>query len=100
MQVGMGVGRVVFRSTSVTLTVSPPNDFSIAANPTSLSLVQGASGTSTISTAVTSGSAQTVNLSVTGVPSGASASLNPTSVTAGGSSTLSVNTGKIGRAHV
>src|SRR5205807_2132571 len=69
------------------------NDFSIAANPTSLSLVQGASGTSTISTAVTSGSAQTVNLYVTGVPNGASASLNPTSVTAGGSSTLTVNTG-------
>ena len=70
-----------------------PNDFSISANPTALSLTQGASGTSTISTAVTSGAAQTVNLTVSGVPAGASASLNPTSVTAGGSSTLTVNTG-------
>jgi len=69
------------------------NDFSIAANPTSLSLVQGASGTSTISTAVTAGSAGTVSLVVSGVPSGASATLNPTSVTAGGSSTLMVNAG-------
>jgi hypothetical protein len=72
----------------------PPNDFSISASPSTLTLTQGGpSGTSTISTAVTSGSAQTVNLSVSGVPSGATASLNPTSVTAGGSSTLTVNAG-------
>jgi hypothetical protein len=73
----------------------PPlaNDFSISANPTSLSLVQGTSGMSTISTAVTSGSAETVNLTVSGAPSGATASLSPTSVTAGGSSTLTVNAG-------
>jgi hypothetical protein len=69
------------------------NDFSISANPSSLSIAQGASGNSTVSTAVTSGSAQTVSLSVSGLPSGASASFNPTSVTAGGSSTWTVNTG-------
>jgi hypothetical protein len=69
------------------------NDFSMSASPTSLSLAQGANGTSTISTAVTSGSAQSVSLSVSGVPSGATASLSPTSVTAGGSSTLTLNAG-------
>jgi hypothetical protein len=78
---------------TVTGNFSTINDFSIAANPTSLSLVQGASGTSTISTAVTAGSAGTVSLVVGGVPSGASAMLNPTSVTAGGSSTLMMNAG-------
>jgi hypothetical protein len=71
----------------------PANDFSISASPNSLNLVQGASGSSTISTAVTSGSAGTVSLSVSGVPSGATGTLNPTSVTAGGSSTLNVNAG-------
>jgi hypothetical protein len=71
----------------------PPNDFSISANPTSLTLNQNSSGTSTISTTTTSGSAQTVNLTVSGVPSGASASLSPTSVTSGNSSTLTVNAG-------
>jgi subtilase family serine protease len=71
----------------------PPNNFSISANPTSLTLAQGAGGTSTIATAVTSGSAQTISLNVTGTPSGATASLNPGSVTAGSSSTLSVNAG-------
>jgi hypothetical protein len=69
------------------------NDFSISANPTSLSIAQGSSGTSTISTAVTSGSAGTVSLSASVSPSGPTASLNPTSVTAGNSSTLTVNVG-------
>ncbi len=83
-------------ATTVTLTVNappPPNDFSIAASPSSLNLVQGTGGTSTISTAVTSGSAQTISLAVTGTPAGATASLGATSITAGGSSTLSVNAG-------
>ncbi len=69
------------------------NDFSISANPTSLSIAQGSSGTSTISTAVTSGVAGTVNLSAAVSPSGPTASLNPTSVTAGNSSTLTVTVG-------
>ncbi len=67
------------------------NDFSISANPTTVSVTAGGSGTTTISTAVTSGSAQTVNLSVSGLPAGASAAFNPTSVTSGGSSTLTLN---------
>jgi hypothetical protein len=69
------------------------NDFSISASPTSLSLAANTSGTSTISTATTSGAAQTVNLSVSGTPAGATATLSPTSVTSGGSSTLTVNAG-------
>lgn len=69
------------------------NDFSISANPASLSIAQGNSGTSTISTAVTSGSAGTVSLTASVSPSGPTASLNPTSVTAGGSSTLTVSVG-------
>jgi hypothetical protein len=69
------------------------NDFSISASPTSLSLGANASGTSTISTATTAGTAQTVNLTVSGTPAGATASLSPTSVTSGGSATLTVNAG-------
>ncbi|HEX6776953.1 MAG TPA: hypothetical protein VF099_02075, partial [Ktedonobacterales bacterium] len=82
-------------STTVSVTVTAPatNDFSISANPTSLSIAQGSNGTSTISTAVTSGSAGTVSLTASVSPSGPTASLNPTSVTAGGSSTLTVTVG-------
>jgi hypothetical protein len=92
---GTGTEGSATHSTSVTVTVTAPpsNDFSISAIPTSLSIAQGGSGTSTISTAVTSGSAGTVNLVSSVSPSGPAASLNPTSVTAGNSSTLTVNVG-------
>lgn len=69
------------------------NDFSISANPSSLSIAQGSSGTSTVSTAVTSGSAGTINLTTSVSPAGPTASLNPTSITAGSSSTLTVSVG-------
>jgi hypothetical protein len=68
------------------------NDFSMSLNPTSLSVAPGSSGTSTVTTAVTSGSAVSVALSATGAPSGAAVSFNPASVTAGNSSTLTVTT--------
>jgi subtilisin-like proprotein convertase family protein len=72
---------------------APANDFSITASPGSLTIAQGASATATISTAVTSGSAQTVTLSVSGAPSGTTATVSPASVTAGGAATLTVNVG-------
>ena len=71
----------------------PPSDFSITTSPTSLSLPPGASGISTVSTAVTSGSPGTVALTVSGAAAGATASVTPTSVTPGSSSTLTVNAG-------
>ena len=74
----------------VNVTAVPP-DFSIAANPNNLTVVQGASGTSTVTTAVVSGTAGTINLNVTSAPSGLAANLNPTAVTAGGASTLTVS---------
>src|SRR5207302_9763885 len=80
-----GTGASATHSTPVTFTITAPvaNDFSISASPTSLSLAQGASGTSTISTAVTSGAAETVSLTASGAPARAAATLRPTSVTAG-----------------
>ena len=90
-----GTGASATHTTTVTFTINPvvTNDFSLALGPNTLTLNQGASGTSTISTAVTSGNAETVALAVSGLPAGASASFNPTSVTAGSSSTLTINAG-------
>jgi hypothetical protein len=68
------------------------NDFSISVSPSTVSVTAGSGGTATVSTAVTAGSAGSVALSTSGVPSGATASLNPASVTAGGSSTLTLST--------
>ncbi len=90
-----GSGPSATHSVTVTLTINPvaANDFSISASPNSVSVQQGNLATTTIATAVTSGSAQTVNLTAAGAPSGATATLSPTSVTAGASSTLTINTG-------
>jgi hypothetical protein len=66
------------------------NDFSVSLSAASGSVAQGASTTAKVNTAVTSGSSQSVALSVSGAPSGVTASVSPTSVTAGGSSTLTV----------
>src|SRR5262249_22350798 len=71
---------------------TPTNDFSLTVSPSSASVTAGGSVTTPVSTAVTSGSAQTVNLSASGLPTGASATFNPTSVTAGNSSTLTIST--------
>jgi hypothetical protein len=69
---------------------SSANDFALTATPFSVSVGQGSTSSTTVSTTVVSGSAQPVNLSVSGLPSGVSGSLSPTTVTAGGSSTLTL----------
>jgi hypothetical protein len=76
----------------VAIGAAPAPDFTIAANPTSLSISQGGSGNSTISTTQLN-SAGTVNLTASVSPAGPTVSLSPTSVAAGGNSTLTVNVG-------
>jgi hypothetical protein len=76
----------------VTLVGAPGNDFSISVNPASGTVTAGGAVTTTVNTAVTSGSAQTVSLSASGLPSGASASFTPGSVTAGSGSSLKITT--------
>jgi Zn-dependent metalloprotease len=68
------------------------NDFSITVSPASAAVDPGASATTTVTTAVTNGSALTVNFTASGLPTGATAAFSPTSVTAGGTSTLTVST--------
>ncbi|HEU4734318.1 MAG TPA: proprotein convertase P-domain-containing protein [Kofleriaceae bacterium] len=66
------------------------NDFSITPSPTSQTVAAGASTTYTINSAVLSGSAQSINLTVSGLPANVTASFSPATITAGGSSTLTV----------
>jgi subtilisin family serine protease len=73
-------------------TPPPTNDFSVSVSPTSGSVTAGSSATATVSTATTNGSAQSVSLSASGLPSGATASFSPAAVTSGGSSTLTIST--------
>ncbi|HUQ59430.1 M28 family peptidase [Lentzea sp.] len=71
---------------------TPANDFSVAVSPASGSVAAGASASATVQTQTTAGQAQTVQLTATGLPSGATASFSPASVTTGSSSTLTVST--------
>ena len=66
---------------------SPVPSFTISASPTPVSVVQGKSGTSTITTTVVDGFNSSVALSATGQPTGVTAGFNPTSIAAPGSGT-------------
>ncbi|MFF0410714.1 M28 family peptidase [Kitasatospora sp. NPDC004745] len=85
-----GVAYTIWK-TSVSGT-TPTNDFSLAVNPSGATVTPGGSATATVSTATTSGSAQTVNLTAAGAPAGVTVSFNPSSVQSGGSATLTVST--------
>ncbi|MEV7214450.1 M28 family peptidase [Kitasatospora cineracea] len=76
-----------------TCTASPTSDYSLALNPSAGTVQAGSSTSATVSTAVTSGSAANVSLSVTGAPSGTTATVSPATVQSGGSATLSINVG-------
>lgn len=80
---------------TVTLVINPVPvpDFSMSTSPSSQTVTTGGNTSYTTSTAGINGFAGTINLSVSGVPAGASASFSPTSVSAGGSATLNVSSG-------
>lgn len=71
---------------SVTLTGGTPA-FTLGESPTSLSVAQGAAGTSTITTAISGGFNSAVALSAAGEPAGVTVGFNPASIAAPGSGT-------------
>lgn len=73
-------------------TPSANNDFSLSLDPSSGSVKAGNAVTATVRTTVSSGSAQTVNLSASGLPGGVSVSFSPSSVQSGSTSAMTVST--------
>src|SRR6267378_656228 len=73
---------------TITLTVNPAGDYTLSASPSSLSVVQGTSAISTITVTPQDGFNGNVSLSASGLPSGVSASFNPS--TTANSSTLTL----------
>jgi hypothetical protein len=67
-------------------------DFSLLASPASQAVVPGNAVNYNVAVSDVGGFSGTVNLSVSGLPTGASGNFNPTSVTGSGSSTLAVST--------
>jgi endoglucanase len=83
-----GTGGGLSRTATINVTVNAP-DFSLSANPASLTLNRGTSGTSTITVLRTGGFTGSVAFSVTGLPAGVTAAFTPQS-TPGNSSTLTL----------
>ncbi|GIG88733.1 hypothetical protein Pen02_36690 [Plantactinospora endophytica] len=71
----------------------PEHDFSVSVSPAAGSTQPGGSLTTTVNTAVTAGDPQSVALTASGLPAGATASFTPASITSGGSSTLTISVG-------
>ncbi|WP_113696655.1 S8 family serine peptidase [Amycolatopsis albispora] len=72
----------------------PANDFSLSVSPGSITVGEpGGSASTGVGTKVVKGTAETVSLSATGLPSGAAAVFAPTSVTAGETAKLTITTG-------
>ncbi|RLE70502.1 MAG: hypothetical protein DRJ45_05060, partial [Thermoprotei archaeon] len=88
-------GGGVSRQTTIQLHVTKqqPFDFTISVSPSSVEINQGESTTVVITVTKTSGTAKPVTLTLIGLPSGASYSFNPSSVTPTGSSVLTINAG-------
>ena len=78
-----GIGGGVTQTVTVSLVVRAPT-FSLSASPASVSVGQGTSGTSTITTAALYGFNSAVTLSASGEPSGVTVSFVPTSIVAPG----------------
>src|SRR5207247_1957526 len=85
-----GINGALARKSAVSLEVSPPPDFTLGASPSTQTVTAGASTSYNVTIGPTGGFSGQVNLSVSGLPSGASGSFTPNPATA--SSSLSVTT--------
>lgn len=90
-----GVGTVDATAFVNNFNGAPVPDFTIAAAPSSVTLVQGTSGPSTITTTVSGGFNSAIALSATGAPTGTTVSFSPASIAApgSGSSTMTITVG-------
>src|SRR5205807_825358 len=83
-----GTASGLSNSTTLSLMVSAPQNFTLSASPGSLSITQGASGTSTIAVTPQNGFTGSVNLSASGLPSGVTALFNSNPATSSSTLTL------------
>jgi len=73
---------------SLTVNPTPPPDFTLSASPASMTLIQGTSGSGSITVTPQNGFSGSVTLSASGLPSGVTASYSPNPVTSGSTLTL------------
>jgi hypothetical protein len=87
-----GTSGALLHTANVTLVVTATPDFSISAGPASQSVTQGSAAGYTATVTALNGFSGSVSLSAGGLPTGATASFNPTSVTGSGPSTVTIST--------
>jgi hypothetical protein len=94
-----GDGRLDFARTDTTqnllhviLQTAPPVDFKGAINPTYQNITPGSTASYTITETAIDGFAGTIQFSTSGLPAGAMATFNPSTVTGSGSTTLTIAT--------
>ena len=76
----------------VQLSAAAQPDFSISASPATQTVVATMSTSYTVTVSAIAGFTGTATMSVSGLPTGSTASFNPPTVTGSGSSALAVNT--------
>src|SRR6266481_4609273 len=89
----MGISGSLSHSTTLSLTVTPPPNYTLSASPNSLTITRGTTGTSTITVTPQNGFNGSVSLSASGLPSGVTASFNPSSTAS--TSTLTLSAGSM-----
>jgi subtilase family serine protease len=94
-----GVGSVNMNE-FMTAWAAAEKGFTMSAGSSSITVQQGDQQNITINTAVVDGFSGTISFACSGLPTGASCSFNPTSVTAGSSTTLTVTTTGLGTAQM
>lgn len=77
-------------TSATTLTIVPSSGFSISTLPSSARLIQGQSVSYAVQLSSTNGFSQLAQLSVTGLPTGVTASFKPVNITAGQTSILTL----------
>ena len=87
-----GVSGSLTQTTSVSLTVGAAPNFSLAASPTSVTIVQaGASGTSTVTITPQNGFSGSVTMAASGLPTGVTAAFSPNPATTSSTLTLTAS---------
>ncbi len=86
-----GTSGILANPTTISLTVTAAPNFTLSASPGSLSIMQGASGTSTVTITPQNGFSSSVSLSASGLPSGVTASFSPNPATTTSTLTLAAS---------
>jgi len=86
-----GTSGSLTETTAIQLTVTQSPTYTLASSPSSLTIVQGHQGTSTITISPLNGFTGSVGLSASGLPSGVTAAFSPNPATTGSTLTLTAS---------